>query len=139
MVGKRRRNGLALVLPGVILVNVFGVVPAREQTIKLISVQEALIDNGGYIGEIERILREPKIILQKVANDPAKEGDIGPGADRCINVSQCRGAGEGWIDVNYGRALLLRLEHEAEGDRMVLRHVRAHHHHAIGISQVPLR
>ena len=44
--------------------------------------------------------------------------------------------GSTWIT---RRAAPLRLDHEAEGDRMVLRHVGAHDDDAVGVRQVPQR
>ena len=47
-------------------------------------------------------------------------------------------AREARIDVDHLRAALARLHHPLEPDRMVLRHVRAHDHDAVGVLQVLL-
>ena len=41
-------------------------------------------------------------------------------------LASARGAGEARIDMDHRGTPPLRLDHEAEGDRMVLRHVGAH-------------
>ena len=61
-----------------------------------------------------------------------------PGAERDVDVGQRRGAGEARVDVDDRRAALLGLHDEAEPDRVVLGHVRAHDHDAVAVGQVLL-
>jgi hypothetical protein len=137
VLGERGRHHLALVLPGVVAVAGVIRVEAREDPAVVLGVDVAVLDNGGDVGVGEREVAEPQIVHQYVADDAAEEGDVGTRADRRVDVGQSRGAGEAWIDMDHRGATRLRLDHEAECDRMVLGHVRAHHGDAVGIGHVP--
>ena len=76
MLGNCRWQHLAFVLPTVLHVAGTGRLKARENTIALLGVDEAVFDDGSNIRVGERELLEPLVLEQDVANDAAKEGDV---------------------------------------------------------------
>src|ERR1043166_5915993 len=74
-----------------------------------------------------------------MSNDTAKERDVAAGADRNPDVGQRARPRKSWIDMDNGRAALLRFHHPAETDRMGFGHGRAFDQNAIGVGEILLR
>ena len=137
--GDGGRNGLALVLPGRRVVGLARRVEAREQAAVRLRVDVTVLDDVRDVRERHRVGAEPAILLEEVADDAAEEGDIGTGTERRVQVGERARAREARIGVDDRRTPFLRLQHETERDRMVLRHVRAHDQNAVRVRHVPNR
>ncbi len=89
------------------------------------------------VGVLPDVFVEPRVALQHVVHQRPEEHEVAPGPQRHVYVGHRRGAREARIDVDDRRAALLRLHHEAEPDRVVLGHVRAHDDDAVAVCQSP--
>ena len=132
-----RAPGL-VVAPGVDRVRAVLRVPAREVPGRVLGVLEAPIDDHRAVGVVLDVILEPGVVLEDVVDDPAQERDVGPGPDRDVAVGHRARPGEPGIDVNDLGPSLLGLDHPLKADRVLLGHVRAHDHDAVGVLQVLL-
>src|SRR6266699_3082933 len=76
-------------------------VQPREDPIQVLGVGELLADDHRGVGVGGYVLAEVFLVLQDVVDDPAEEGDVGPGPQRHVQVGQCAGAGEPRVDVDH--------------------------------------
>ena len=74
---------------------------------------------------MHHVIAKEKIVLDNVPDEAAEKCDVAAGADRHPDIGQRARARKSWIDMDDGRAALLRFHHPAEADRMRLRHRRA--------------
>ena len=117
---------VAFVGPGFFVVGALLFVPTGEKTGRaFIGVAKIFAQNAGRVREVDDIIAEEKIVLDNVPNEATEKCDIAAGADRHPNVGQRARARKSWIDMNDGRAALLRFHHPAETDRMRFGHRRA--------------
>src|SRR5579871_984284 len=122
---------LDLVLPGL-------GVPAGEEAVRVLGVDEALVDDHRRVRVALDVVAELEVVLEDVVRDPAEERDIATGADADVLRAHRARACEARVDVDDLRAALPGLEHPLETHRVVLGHVRAHDHDAVGVLQVLL-
>ena len=129
----------ALVLPGGGVVGLLLGIPAREQTVQVLGVEEAIVDDHRRVGVLEHVFAEVAAVLEDVVNEAAqkrrsrcrREAERGSSATALVRVKR----GSTWI-TSAPRAL--RLHHPLEADRMALGHVRAHDQDAVSVLQILL-
>ena len=148
---RRRSSLLPGILPGraVVLIDntverpfgnaALGRRKAGKNSVEIFGVLEVLVDDGRGIRVardkfLEERVRVPLLAVENVFDDAAQKGDVRACAHRSVNIGDGAGAGEARIDVDdLGAVLHLGLHRPAEGDGMVLRHVGAHDHDAVGV------
>ena len=113
-------------------------VEAGEDAAEVLGVGELLVDDRRGVGVVQDVLLEVGLGLEHVADDPAEERDVGPGADRDVEVGRRAGAAEARIDVDDLGAALPRPHDPAEADRVRLGHVGALDEDAVRVLQVLL-
>src|SRR5438270_19129 len=113
-------------------------VPAREEAVELLGVGETRVDDHRRVRVVLDVLAEVQLVLEDVVDDPAEERDVATGADPDVLRGHRARAGEARVDVEDLCAALPRLEHPLETDRVVLGHVRAHDHDAVGVLEILL-
>ena len=126
-----------LELPGVELVMLAFLLPAREETRAVLSVAEVGAQDIGGVGVMDDVLAEILVCFDGVADEAAQKRDVTTGADGHPEIGHGAGARETRIDVDDRRAPFLGLHHPAEADRMRLGHGAALHDDAIGVRQIP--
>src|SRR4029077_4895161 len=114
---------LALVDPGFPVVAALPPAPAGEKAGRaFFRVTKIFAQNAGRIGEVHDVIAEEKIVLDNVPDEAAQKRNVASGADRHPDVSERAGARKSWIDMNNGRAALLRFHHPAKTDRVRFGH-----------------
>src|SRR6266436_1401627 len=123
---RKTKAMLAIVGPALPVVAALLSAPAGEKARRaFFRVAKIFAQNAGRIGEVHDVIAEEKIVLDNVPDEAAKKRNVAPGADRHPDVSERAGARKSWIDMNNGRAALLRLHHPAKTYRVRFRHRRA--------------
>jgi hypothetical protein len=84
------------------------------------------------------VLLEEQIFLKQVVDDSAEERDVAAGANLHVLRRHRARAREARVDVDDTSAALSGLHHPLETHRVVLGHVRAHDHDAVGVLEVLL-
>src|SRR5262249_27897583 len=76
-------TGYALITPmtGHRIVDAGFRVKAAEQTVQILGILEALLDQSRRIGEMKNVLLEPAIVGQDVVDHAAQKRDVAAGAD----------------------------------------------------------
>ena len=121
-------------VPGGLVVLVALLVVAAEQPVVEL---EAFAHQVRRVGVMQNVFVGVAVILDQVADQPAKEDDIGPGTDPGVVVRHRRGAVVARVNGNQDRiAALLGLHDPAEAHRMRLGRVPAHGQDNIGIADV---
>jgi hypothetical protein len=98
-------------------------VPAGEETARvLFGVAKIFAQNAGGICEMDNVIAEEMIVLEYVPNESSKKRDVAARADRHPDIGQRAGARKSWIDMDDGRAALLRFHDPAKTNRVRLGH-----------------
>ena len=139
VLGHGRGHDLALVLPAIVLVALRVHVEAREQPVKRLRIGVGILDDVRDVRVGHHVVAEPQVALEDLVDHPTQERDVRSRTQRRMDVGQCGRPREPRIGMDDGGPTLLRLHDEAEPDRMILRHVRAHDEHGIGVGQIPQR
>ena len=71
------------------------------------------------------VLTKEEVVLNQVPDNSAEKCDVAACADRYPDVRERTRPRKSWIDMNDGRAALLRFHHPAEADRVSFGHRRA--------------
>ncbi len=129
---------MAVVLPRGGVVGALDGVPAREQAVEVLGVEELVADERGRVRVGQHVLSEVELVGEDVVDDPAEERDVGSRPQRHVDVGQRAGAGEPRVDVDHLCAAALRLDHPLEADRVALGHVRTLDDDHVGVLQVLL-
>src|SRR6266478_2152409 len=120
---RKTEGGMALVDPGLPVVAALLPAPAGEKAGRaFFGVAKIFAQNAGGVGEVHHVIAEEEIVLDNVPDEPAKKCDVAASADRHPNISKRASARKSRIDMNNGRAALLRLHHPAKTDRMRFGH-----------------
>src|SRR6266404_6490503 len=114
---------IAIVVPGLPVVAALLPAPAGEKAGRaFFRVAKIFTQNAGRIREVDDVIAEEKIVVDNVPDESAKKGNVAAGADRHPDIGQRAGTRKPRIDMNNGRAALLRFHHPAKTDRMRLSH-----------------
>src|SRR5882757_1161507 len=117
------KAAIAIVVPGLPVVAALLPAPAGEKAGRaFFGVAKIFTQNAGRIGEVDNVIAEEKIVLDYVPDESAKKRNVASGADRHPDIRQRAGARKPRIDMNNGRAALLRFHHPAKTDRVRLSH-----------------
>ena len=117
---------MALVDPGLSVVSALRVIPAGENAGRtFFCIAKIVSQNAGRIREMNDVIAEEKIVLDNVPDESAEKRYVAAGADRHPDIGQGAGARKSWIDMDYGRAALLRFHHPSESNRVAFGHGRA--------------
>ncbi len=118
--------GMALVEPALFVVGALLFVPAGKKSGgAFFGIAKIFAQNAGCIREVHHVIAEEKIVLENVPDDAAEKRDVAARADRHPDIGQRARARKSGIDMNDGRAALLRLHDPAKSDRVRLGHGRA--------------
>ena len=93
-------------------------------------------DEGGRVRVVDDVLSEVAFALEDVADHPAEEREVRPGADLDEDVGHGRCPRVARIHVDHHGAALLSHHRPVEADRMGLGHVRAHDQDAVAVDEV---
>src|SRR6266481_1448882 len=119
----KTKAAIAIVEPGLPVVAALLPAPAGEKAGRtFFRVAKIFTQNAGRIREVDDVIAEEKIVLDNVPDEPAKKCDVAAGADRHPDIRQRAGARKPRIDMNDGRAALLRFHYPAKTDRVRLSH-----------------
>ena len=112
------------------------IIESGEASGEILGVEERVVDEIRGIGEMRHVLAVDRLLGEHVVDQSPEERDVAPGSDRQMDVGERGCSGETRIDVDHGGAALSRLQHKSEPDRVILRHVGAHDHDAVALSEV---
>src|SRR5690348_16287790 len=139
-VALRMTQIVTVIAPGLGRIGSRRFIPSREiagRTIFRIAIIRP--DQAGGVRVMNDVLAEEELIFNDVPNEPAKEGDIAPRANRDPNIGESARAREAWIDVDNGGPVFFRLHYPAKANWMGLGHGRAFDQDAIRARQILLR
>ena len=126
------------VLPGLGVVGARLRVPPAEEPVEVLGVDESLVYDHGRVRVGLYVLLEVPPVLQDKVDDAAEEGDVGAGPQGDVHARHRAGAGVARVDVDDRGPPHPRLHHPLEADGVVLGHVRADVHYAVGVGEVLL-
>src|SRR5207248_6268059 len=76
-------------------------IPAREESVEVLGVAEALVDDHRRVRVVPHVFVEDEVVREDVVDEAAEEGDVRAGTD-LDPVSRHRGRpGEAWIDAEH--------------------------------------
>src|SRR5882724_385902 len=117
---------IALVEPALPVVAALFPAPAGEKAGRaFFGIAKVFAQDARGIGEVNNVIAEEEIVLDNVPDEAAEKCNIPAGAHRHPDVGQRARARKSWIDMNDGRASLLRLHDPAKTDRVRFGHGRA--------------
>ena len=117
---------MALVDPGLPVVAALLPVPAGENAGRaFFCIAKIFAQNAGCIREVNDVIAEEKIVLDNVPDEAAEKRDVAAGTDRHPDIGQRARARKSRIDMNNGRAALLRFHYPSKTDRVTFGHRRA--------------
>src|SRR5207253_8576586 len=107
------------VKPALAFVSALLFVPTGEVTVSVVlRIAIFVAQDAGRIRVMSDVLAEEQIVLDQVSNKSAEKDDVRTDADRHPDVGQRAGARKSRIDMDNGRAALLRFHPSAATDRM---------------------
>jgi hypothetical protein len=128
----------ALVLPGRRIVGARLGIPAGEDAVEVLRVRESLAHDDGRVGVSLDVFVEPPPVLEDVVDYAAEESYVRAGPDGHVHVGDGARPRVARVDVDHGRPPQARLHHPLEAYGVVLGHVGADVHDAVGVCQVLL-
>src|SRR2546430_3018704 len=110
---RKTEGGMALVEPGPPVVAALFPAPTRENAGRaFFRVAKIFTQNAGRIREVDDVIAEEKIVLDNVPDEAAEKCDVAARAHRHPDIRQRAGARKPRIDINNGRAALLRFHQD---------------------------
>src|SRR5438034_11817 len=104
-------QSFALVFPAFHLIGAPVFVPAGEITVSFIfRVAVFIAQNAGRIRVVNDVIPEEEFVLDDMMDNTAKKCDVAAGADWYPDIGQRARTRKPWIDMDYGRAVLLSNE-----------------------------
>ena len=120
-----------LILPGRPVVGALGLVESSEEPVL---ESEALFHDERGIGVQPDVLLVEEPFVEDLVNHPAQDRDVGAGANLEVMIGDGGGAGITGVDrYDPGATLIPGLERPLEPARVILRRVRAHDQHHVGV------
>ena len=126
----------ALVQPGARVVLPLLLVPSGKEPVEILGIAEVFTDDRRGVGVVDDVLAKVASLLQDIVDDAPEQREVRPRAERNPDVRHRGRSRKSRIDVNDRGAALAGLDDEAETDRMLLGHGRAHDQHRVGIGQI---
>ncbi len=126
--------GTTLVLPSRPVVSALSLVESREKTV--LESETFFNDERGIGVEADVFLVEEPFV-EDLVNHPAQDRDVGAGANLKVMIGDGRGARVTGVDCyDLGAALIPGLECPLEPAGVILRRVRAHDQHDVGVLDI---
>src|SRR5271157_6122790 len=130
-----RKVAARLVVPRIFVVDVLFWIEAGKKPV--FRQFESVLDNECGVRVVGQILLGNTVVLQRVVDDAAQEGNVRTGANLQEKVSLRRRAGEPGIDDDdLSVAVPLRLHRPLESTGMVFGWIPAHDQHHVGVLDV---
>ena len=125
----------SFVIPRSLVVTVRGRIETGIQAV--IRKLEAFFDDERGVGVIDQVLLGDPVVLQRVADDTAQEGNVGARTNLQKEVGlRCRAREARIDDDHFGVAVPLRLDRPLETARVILSRISTHDQHHVGVLDV---